>query len=144
MDKHLVQINAIIVINKVLIEKNIIDAMNAILIYALNVITILREIKLLRFKFHSNLLLLEKDKIEFTYMIVLLCHLTTGHYFWLFQIIILKIYADWIMKINSTIIIECIPTPKYLLSVCIIRNYIISFRTKSYFTINSFISITKK
>ena len=67
MDKHLVQINAIIVINKVLIEKNIIDAMNAILIYALNVITILREIKLLRFKFHSNLLLLEKDKIEFTY-----------------------------------------------------------------------------
>ena len=69
MDKHLVQINAIIVINKVLIEKNIIDAMNAILIYALNVITILREIKLLRFKFHSNPLLFKEDWIEFIYKI---------------------------------------------------------------------------
>ena len=69
MDKHLVQINAIIVINKVLIEKNIIDAMNAILIYALNVITILREIKLLRFKFHSNHLLFKEDWIEFIYKI---------------------------------------------------------------------------
>ena len=43
--------------------------MNAILIYALNVITILREIKLLRFKFHSNPLLFKEDWIEFIYKI---------------------------------------------------------------------------